>query len=422
MPQIHVPRNSARSVGQSAPPSQLSSEFRARELCALAKRLAHAPKDHNADKWEEQLGHLVGRHLAAARDDVLVEAMHQAQTAQDSVTLDELGLQVEYEAEHHHLGLRPDGKQQEARLFAIPLMVPDVTQLGTPHLPQHPATDALVASLRVDGLVAPTQGLTLVKYLYHPDELDALTPSGVFRLCNELALAACDEVPCSGYELPEADGPTIGLRYLVGVVTGPASTDSLLLASDKPDDETAFGWAGKVDEWCVHAAQHLTEAFNLSAASPGGEHVRVPLEVFPVGGFYEARRLGEVIYKSTSTLADALRVLSETGIDPTQVHAIVAPYILDDKSVSVVASLTSKLDGCLLGTAAYPVSAFEQLDDALDDVHSMLETRVGEVSVVDTLVQAERCECCSKPMFLTPVHPTGSHWDMPALQANATFH
>lgn len=420
MRQIHALREPTLPAGQPVPSaSTLNAQARAAELYALAKHLAHAPEDGNVAKWEEALGHLVGSYLAGARDDVLAEAMQLAQSAQDMATLDELGAQVAYEAEHQHLGLRPDGRPQEARLFAIPLIVPDVTQLGNGHLPHNSATDALVASLRVEGLVASTQGLTLVKYLYHPDELDALSPSAVFQLCRELALAVRDEVPCSSYEALAVENATAGLRYLVGVVTGPASDDSLLLSHDHPDSATVAEWADKIDHWCARADKCLVEALGLP---PSQDPKRMHLEVYPVGGFSEARRLGEVLYKGTATLTTVLQVLRNTGIDPGQVHAIVAPYILDDTSVSVVVSLTSKLDGALLGTSSYPVSAFELLDDALDDVHCMLETRIGEVSVVDTLVAAEPCDCCGKPMFLTPAHPAGAHAGPPAEGLRATFH
>lgn len=377
----------------------------AAELCALARRLAHACGDSETAVWEAQLGHLVGQHLAEARDDVLADAMSQAETAHDEQAVDELGLQVEYEAEHQQLGTRPDGLLQEARLFAIPLIVSNTMQLESAHLPQHAATETLVATFRDQGLIAPSQGLTLVKYLYRPDELDAMSPSAVFRLCHQLAFAERDEVPGISVEAPVTADTTAGLRFLVGVVTGPAAAESLLLAADTPDDAAALEWADKVDDWCMCAAACLTE---LLGSRPGSTPAP-SVEVFPVGGFFEARRLGEIIYKGTTTLAGILRVLRATGINPAKVSAVVAPYLLEDQSVAVVASLTSKYDGSLLGTVTHPISAFEQMDDALNDVHGMLETRVGEVAVVATLQPTERCDCCGDLMYLTPAQPGSAH-------------
>jgi hypothetical protein len=417
MTQIHV-RGTPPSQQQ---PQAAASTSRAAsdELGKLASLLANAPKgSDDAILLDVQLGRLVCGHLAAGRNAVLVDALQKAHLLPTSAAYDELGAHIEYEAEHLRLGLRPDGRLQEARLFAIPVLVPNVALLGTGHIPVHPATDDLVASMRVCELIAPSQGMTLIKYLYHPDELDALAPSDVYRLAHQLALAERDEVPCSTCDVPKNEG-TPGLRYLVGVVTGPVSPQSLLLADDEPNEEAAVDWVNKVSQWCAYAAKFLESAF---APLPESAKSALPVEVFPVGGFFEARRMGESLYKGSQALASIVEVLRITGIAPQSVHAIVAPYILEDQSISVVASMTSKLDGSLLGTAEYPVAAYEQLDTSLNDVHCMLESRVGEVAVVDTLVQFERCECCGDPKYLTPKHPESAHGDLSVARANSTLH
>jgi hypothetical protein len=375
---------------------------RAGELLRLARLLAHDPEHANADKWDQQLSHLVTRHLDNGRDAVLLEAIEQADRAQDAETAGELGFQVEHGAQHQVLGALGDGRGCHARLLAIPVIVPDVRRLLHGHLPENGATESLVASLRQHGLVSSEQCLTLAKYLYHPEELDALAPSEVYRLCQQLALASRNEAPCGrGWpqEQHEQAGPVAGLRFLVGVVAGPAAPCTLLdIHEEDTVEDTSAALDRKMAQWRKAAAQLMQESYLQGRCGQN-----LALQVYPVDSFFEARRLGETVYKGIGTLSAILGVLKGTGIDPAKAQALVAPYILDDGSVSVIASLYSRLDGSLLGTASYPVSAFELMDDTLNEVQAMLQAQgVGEVQVSDDMVPMQSCDCCGEPMYLAP--------------------
>lgn len=422
-PEAHSARYHNRSAKARPivlrPVSKRSVPERAGELFRLARLLAHSPLHANAAKWDEQLAHLVARHLHNGRDAVLLESLEQADAAGDAHTGGELGFQIEHGAERQVMGVLADGRGCEARLFAIPVILPDVRRVLHGHLPGHALTQELAASLRQHDLVAPEQCLNLASYLFHPDELDGLAPSEVYRLCQQLALAERGNTPCgAGWpEVPHTTrGPAAGLRYLVGVVAGPAVPGSLLEpSSEGAEDDEAHGAlqnpardaSPQMAQWRTHAAHMLREVYYPRSGMYGRG---LAVQVYPVGSFFEARRIGETIYKGMGTLSALLSVLQQTGIAPAKASAVVAPFIMEDDTVSVIASLASRLDGSLLGTADYPVSAYEQLDDVLSEVRAMLVSQgVAAVAVSDTLVPVQRCDCCGEPMALVPGTAQGLH-------------
>jgi len=374
------------------------------DLHALAQLVAHEQDHAELGARETRLGVMVTEYLAHGGDAVLEGAMEKAELALDADTAGELGHQIEYASEWQELGALSNGQACEARLIAIPVILPDVRLLDHGRLPENAATAELVESLRVHGLVAPSQGLTLVKYLYHPDELDALPPSSVFKFCQQLALAERNDVnPGAGWT-PTAPGsaisiePVAGLRYLVGTVAGPVTADSLLDPADQIVE------SAKMDAWRSHAAKLVQDAFTQAH---GDLWKGRPVQVHAISSFFAARRTGEVLYKGLDTLSALLGVLQSTGIAAAKVSSVVAPYIMEDETVSVVASLSSQFDGSVLGSTEYPVSAFELLDDALNEVHAILIAQgIGQVAVSDALTKLERCECCGDPEYLVPRFPS----------------
>lgn len=399
-----MPKSPSNKARKSKPSFE---EVKSSKVYALARNLARDPDSPKYDVWEEQLGALTRKYLMAGRDDVIDLAMQKAADALDEVAWEELRFQAEHEAQTViTLGLQ-NSDPVVKRLFTVPVIFRDAPDLADGLIPDENHFGQLAKSFRASGLITDSQSVVLTNYLYHPAELDALPWSKIMRLSGRIVSSCFSRAPGVAPSMlgqigwpapPEAQGnPPISLRYLVGVICDSGESSSPF----HYELETADLWFKKMEEWQKAAATILKEAL-------GGRVTHANILVSAAGPFYSALSAGAIDLKVLDVRLQAAAILKETGIAPRSVDAVVALYVNPADESQVIASLSSRLDGSLLGVVKCAIDGYETDREILELTADELERAgLASVNILEEEVPLVACEGCGAPLYLAPTGAEG---------------
>lgn len=408
----------ARRAGTPEGPSWARN---AAHIAALSEKAIDPQlSDDQLDSVEEELDGLIEKHIRACEDGILNEALRTI-FARNEDAAEYLTEQLEGAATSVGvLTVEPDGESGHGvlRLFAIPVVSSKIGGLGQDfelHTGQG-LLDEFAKSFKRFGLVSASDTVAVPAYLYHPQELDALTWSETRAIMTDTMLGLAGKSPKrvapgrTGWPRPptRAAGTTVvELRYLLVIVMACEQSfrpftpfqltqeeiDTLqdtkdFAALDEDDEEEDARWAAEashysalVTDWEAHITPIVMQMLGL--ATTNSELLGGLVSVDAPDDFFEAYRHGLSAYAIIGMEVTVQSGLKAEGLLSVETHAIAAVYF-DETSGNWEARVSVlREDGSLLLGAVRRIWPFEDIDDVLLDVADSLEdARFAGVTVL----------------------------------------
>jgi hypothetical protein len=309
------------STGSRAP---IPFEAEIQALSYLAGRLVDSDDARIIEEVSAELVSRVSDHLAAARDDVLNQALGVALTTHGERSFAAM-MEVIEETSTSWISTMDDGSRISTSVALIPVYISNdfTTTLPRSLEANAEAFDDLAASLRRNGLVRPEGCAFVLPGLYTRAEIEAVAFSRVYRLARHMTAVVEGE---GQLDIPDITNP---------YTTAPTSPSLRYIIVGHRDDETVCPFLPFYQEG-FELAPHL-EASVMAWAPEFSAIVRRCIDlpnakvmVTPPEPFFAGLRTGAQQHRTAVFHLSTLAQLASVGADASVVRALV--YTLGNRS------------------------------------------------------------------------------------------
>jgi len=349
-------------LSNSSPLSRGSSKD-AHTLYSLAQASIQSlsGKTPSANNYDNLLVELT-EILKLKQDSLIQAALQESLQCGNKDTFNELTTSSEFVASLGPTGSFLKGELLTGYLIAIPLELANYPDTKGSCLTTGSGFYKLEASFQQSGLLPGDDEVSLVNYLYSPDELRTLSFSDVFHLREKLAAqpnsTAIAELPAQDLEQQTAislvahKGNKLHIRYLLALVKRKTGQGAPFMESEISGDSD---YRQIFEAWRELASKHLLSAMRLSS-----NLTSQPTALLAVPSlFYDGLREGQVLV-NVLLLQQRMGFCldSKTG-GANSIRATLSLRKSDTNVVEAWMALAAKKDGKLLDAFSYELSDCE---------------------------------------------------------------
>ena len=379
------------------------------EACDLLAKSATTPQ---YDEHSENVSMLIALHLKSDEDDIIRLAADMASASETPGTLSVLMSRVEALAETALVRAEDSGEPVEGFLFAVPVVLTDLSKLKGGKIQRNEHFRQLVQELQDCAVVGEGQTVFVENYLYSAAELKSLSWSETWHMAKALLRkrdreATPEEAHADLFQKGQAlagsqpaEESLPALRFLVGIVSNESGAQPPFSAPD--EDDELEEWRGILQDWQEVAIPLLEAAL--------GSHFKGENAVIAgIGGYFDALREGQISVRQLHVRLQVAQIEGATGEKAADLRALVAAYVDEESGEQeVVAAIASKNSPDMAGVITCPVLDFECDHVAVEDVADTLANAgLADIGVVDRVLPMNRCEDCGERLLLLPLEGNG---------------
>lgn len=404
----------------------------ATKLAALARRVTEDFDDPRYERWDDELDAGIRKALRAGNDALLAGALTVAVEKHELGVFEELRDTIASHATSRPVLLTGE----EVGFFTLYAMPVLSIRAGGLSPKRRSITGAalgeIARSFRKHGLVRHEASVLLCEYLFHPEELDALSFLQVHRLVEQLIEQASGKTPrgaltgSTGWpqDPDKTPGqPRLELRYLLVCVLDDANAPEPFMAPLSQDsfEDVEAGVDGAADDGKIELSEEEEQEIEalvdahfekvetwMQDVTPtlsrvlkhGAADVLFVQEPQP---YYAGLQSGLASYWSFGMLCSFRSQLAQHDIAPRGAWALVMPVGEDDCVDEFRVSLLSVLENKLIAGFVRPLLTGEEADDVLESLTLALnDLGLLRCEVSSEVHEAMACEGCGRPTYLTP--------------------
>lgn len=362
------------------------------KLIRLARGLEHACCRSEDRHWEAQLARLIDHLLADNDETTLTAALDHLYKAREPA-YEALVDMVENRTEAHHTARA----NLTHLLFAVPILVWSRFAIPFGSInPRH--LDTLRTQLQQQ-IFAEGAQLTLVNYLYSPDQL----PQGYCstqQLGKQLVQCAAkkQDLQLDPAQFPETASFLSDTRYLLGVVSVAADAALFRWQENHADNQRS----DILQRWQTQGSTALRPLL------PG-----CTLELLLPQSYHAACRQAERLSRAFSLRASIGYLGSAMNLAASQLRAIIAPFHGQSLEEYRVGFTRLNSNQVIHGLVWALLDAEDENTDIPAQIETLLrELGVGEVLHIDHRLPVEYCDDCGTPLYPNP-EAEAVHLEMP---------
>lgn len=351
---------------------------------------------------QDELDGLVSECLDAGKEAALEDAIALAGNIAPDTSPAQTALQTRIARACESLTPKPqsDGRALRGTLVCLPILLKGGLYRPYRDIESKAQFSQFVENLQTSGIFQAGASLSMVPYLYHPEELADLPWCERRSLLKTIFSQrdALDAVPPEELLKRRADTPDLTddeasdaglcLRYLVGVLAEDAGlADAATPPPPAMESSDAFREAAKT------GMSHLAAAIGLPPKSTPYGHGK------PIS-FLRGYLAGMVLFKTASFKLEMSTALQGTSVKPAQLQALVVPCRAENGDLTLRVSLASAEDGAFVGGCGYPTSEFEDANDVMQRVGAVMHAAgIRHAQMVEEEQLDLTCESCGSPAY-----------------------
>jgi hypothetical protein len=376
------------------------SQLLAAEIYSLAKHIAHSEEDDDVSTSIDALEEHIYDCIVQQDELTLITALEAAISADDEEAVHEINNTMEIEASCAELEESTITNPATAHLFAIPIILELSLSGFSSVIKDVIALSELEQSIMESGIFDGSPDVTLINYMYTPDELNTLSPCDVFKISKNTAKEMRTKSAKRAEILYQEGAKTTTVetmhqtnvpgaakidrnlvtRYLVGVAIDRSHTDPFETAYDSDRDSKEF------NDQRTSMLQWQTYAVDLLNKCLMNEFNEKELLVGEVDTFYEARRCGTDDYKNHIMLLQMDDALAAKEVTTTALRALVAPFGNEVGIEEIRISLISLLNGELVAGLVYEMSDGDDFESTVNVIALLLDRNdIFSIDIVNDL-------------------------------------
>ena len=406
-------QKSHTKVMPATAPVTKTVETQAVRIAALAQAMVsslEAPQ-----QIQDELDGLVSECLDAGQEAALEDAVALAGNVAPDTSPAQTALQTRIARACESLapGLLNDGKALRGTLVSVPVLLRGGLFRLYRDIEDKARFAQFVENLQDSGIFQPGASLSIVPYLYHPEELADLPwcerrslLKTIFNERNALDAVPPDlllkrRVDATGLTEDEASDGGLCLRYLVGVLAENVSEEEAELPPPSfLENSDAFREVAKTG--IVHFAAAL-----------GLPEQNKPYGLGKPTAFLRGYLAGMVLFKTASFKLELASALSSTSEKPAQLQALVVPCRAENGDLTLRVSLASSEDSSLVAGCGYPVSEFEEASDVVQRIGATMHAAgITRAQLVEEEQLDLTCESCGSAAYYIAARDGGSELEV----------